>query len=570
MTLTYHSGRRLQGLSTDFQTSGLKAYWKMNESSGNLLNTASAQNSDSTMSADLVSSGTVNRGTAGHVSGVDSIGFPTYDADGNKVTANNSASDYGFMNKAAAKFTACWWAKNESHNSTVDLWGLGGNGNGADISFRNKSSGFTIWFSGTEYTSFTHNVGDNNWHFYMLSWDEDGGSDNAQFQLDGTKQTATITTSNTSDSASTLTIGDVSGNEPEMDIQEFSLWNRVLTDAEIALIYNSGNGAELQNTTIVGSKPNNVQVGSRLEETDTRKIYNFSTPEYKIHTFTSTGNSTFAVTGSGDIEYLVIAGGGGGGVDTYSGGRGAGGGGAGGFRTNVSGATSGGGASAEATYNVTAQNYTITVGTGGAGGANTNGTGVIGSDGVNSSIVPASGTSIISTGGGGGGGHDNSANYSGRNGGSGGGAPNGTGSLTGTGVSGQGFAGGNPSDSSPYSGSGGGGSGSIGGASSGGNAGDGGAGTASSISGSLVTYAGGGGANGMTSSGSGGSGGGGAGGSGGAGTANTGSGGGGDRQSTGGAGGSGIVIIRYLTSSGITATGGTITTADDVWQEIGA
>ena len=299
-----------------------------------------------------------------------------------------------------------------------------------------------------------------------------------------------------------------------------------------------------------------------IEYKDSKRIIT-SSDEYKIHKFTSTGTSTFAVTGSGDIEYLVVAGGGGGGVDTYSGGRGSGGGGAGGFRTNVSGATSGGGASAEATYNVTAQNYTITVGTGGAGGANTNGTGVIGSDGVNSSIVPASGTSIISTGGGGGGGHDNSANYSGRNGGSGGGAPNGTGSLTGTGVSGQGFAGGNPSDSSPYSGSGGGGSSSIGGASSGGNAGDGGAGTASSILGSSVIYAGGGGANGMTSSGSGGSGGGGAGGSGGAGTVNTGSGGGGDRQSTGGAGGSGIVIIRYLTSSGITATGGTITTVTE-------
>ena len=223
----------------------LKAYWKMGESSGNLINHATSIGSKTAMSADLVSSGTVNRGTAGHVSGVDSIGFPTYDADGNKVTANNSASDYGFMNKAAAKFTACWWAKNESYNNTVDLWGFGGNGNGTDIQFRNMASGFTIWFSGTEYTSFTQNVGDNNWHFYMLSWDEDGGSNNAQFQLDGTKQTATITTSNTSDATSPLTIGDVSGNEPEMDIQEFSLWNRILSDTEIAHIYNAGVGRQL-------------------------------------------------------------------------------------------------------------------------------------------------------------------------------------------------------------------------------------------------------------------------------------------------------------------------------------
>jgi hypothetical protein len=223
----------------------LKAYWKMGEIGGNLVNHATSIGSTASMSADLVSSGTVNRGTAGHVSGVDSIGFPTYDADGNKVTANNSASDYGFMNKAAAKFTLCFWAKNESYNSTVDLWGFGGNGSGTDIMFRNKSSGFTIWLSGTEYTSFTHNVGDNNWHFYMLSWDEDGGSDNVQFQLDGTKQTATVTTSNTSDASNPLIIGDVSGNEPEMDIQEFSLWNRILSDVEIAHIYNAGAGRQL-------------------------------------------------------------------------------------------------------------------------------------------------------------------------------------------------------------------------------------------------------------------------------------------------------------------------------------
>ena len=305
MAIIYHAGRRLQGLSTDFQTSGLKAYWKMNEASGNLLNTASAQSSDSTMSADLVSSGTVNRGRTGHISGVDCIGFPTYDADGNKVTANNSASDYGFMNKAGAKFTACWWAKNYSYNNTIDQWGLDGNGNATDISFRSLSSGFTVWFAGTEYTGFTHNVGDANWHFYMLSWDEDGGSNNAQFQLDGVKQTATVTTTNTSNSNSPLTIGDVSGNEPQMDIQEFSLWNRVLTDAEIALIYNSGNGAELQNTTIVGSKPTNVQVGSRLEETDTRKMYHYNpqTPTKDYDMTTDPRTNTFDTSGVTTITH---------------------------------------------------------------------------------------------------------------------------------------------------------------------------------------------------------------------------------------------------------------------------
>ena len=69
----------------------------------------------------------------------------------------------------------------------------------------------------------------------------------------------------------------------------------------------------------------------------------------------------------------------------------------------------------------------------------------------------------------------------------------------------------------------------------------------------------GGGGHGVGSQGSGGSGIGGSGssGTGGAGTTNTGSGGG--AGDSAGSGGSGIVIIRYKTSSGITATGGTIT-----------
>tara|TARA_R110000787_G_scaffold286102_1_gene403338 strand:- start:22 stop:1662 length:1641 start_codon:yes stop_codon:yes gene_type:complete len=265
--------------------------------------------------------------------------------------------------------------------------------------------------------------------------------------------------------------------------------------------------------------------------------------EYKVHSFTSGG--TFAVTGSGDVEYLVIAGGGGG----SSGGAGAGG-----YLTNLGGTAVG----------VTAQSYPITVGTGGTGvdgGGST-----AGNNGTNSVF-----SSITSIGGGGGGGV--TSGDDGGNGGSGGGAgANNNSSVTfGTGTAGQGYNGGAASaTSSPFSSGGGGGSSQVGYNNNGSTvAGNGGDGTASSITGSSVTRAGGGGGTLYGSSGTvgiGGSGGGGSGSGtvGGNGTANTGSGGGGGRNSqNGGTGGSGIVIIRYLTSSGITATGGTITTTSE-------
>ena len=226
-------------------------------------------------------------------------------------------------------------------------------------------------------------------------------------------------------------------------------------------------------------------------------------------------------------SYLVVAGGGGGGK------RVAGAGGAGGLLTGT------------ASLNPTLS-YTITVGAGGAGSSNYNSAGTNGSDSIFNTA-----TSI------GGGGGAGSGIKNGVSGGSGGGSSD-VGTV-GTGTVGQGNNGGVGSGTaSAYGGGGGGGASAVGGNGSSTVAGSGGAGTASSISGSSVTYAGGGGggSNGGTA-GTGGSGGGGAGttsdSTATAGTANLGGGGGGcgglstaTGTTFGGQGGSGIVIISYV------------------------
>ena len=268
--------------------------------------------------------------------------------------------------------------------------------------------------------------------------------------------------------------------------------------------------------------------------------------KYTVTSFTTVESTTWtAPAGVTSVEYLVVAGGGSG--ANSAGAWGGGGGGAGGLRTG--------------TLSVTpSSSYTVTVGAGGTAVASA-GNGVNGSDSVFSSIT--------STGGGGGG------NGNGLVGGSGGGAGGTGGSNTGAaGTAGQGYAGGSNAGGGctygTYGGAGGGGSSAVGG-SSGGGLRVGGAGTASSITGASVTYAGGGGG-GITNAGSctggaGGSGGGGAGGTNNAGTNATGygSGGGGNGDGGGdsGTGSSGIVIIRYVDSSG-TVSGHTITAVGDV------
>ena len=306
--------------------------------------------------------------------------------------------------------------------------------------------------------------------------------------------------------------------------------------------------------------------------------------DYKIHTFTSPGTFCVSVAGSPSgndkMDYLVVAGGGSGGMvgPVPAPGRVGGGGGAGGFREsrNPAAAPVWAASPLASTTSLTAsvQAYPITVGAGGATAPFPQPTCTDGNPGS------ASIFSTITSAGGGGGGMGTNANpvvpYKAPSGGSGGGG----------GASeqpGQTLAGGcgNTPSVSPSQGNNGGGStyphggwnaGGGGGATTVGEStgpgcsteggGDGGAGATTTISNTPTTYAGGGGGagyGGPPSTGQGGTGGGGDGtraspapgpAAGQAGTANTGGGGGGGSTGSsypgeGYAGGSGIVIIRY-------------------------
>ncbi len=245
--------------------------------------------------------------------------------------------------------------------------------------------------------------------------------------------------------------------------------------------------------------------------------------DYMVHRFLTSGTFTVHSVGSdsvfgANVRYLIVGGGGSGGTHH------AGGGGAGGFRDN-------------AAYDqaVTAQAYTITVGSG-AGRRYSN------SHGTNGGASSAFG--LTSGGGGGGGGH----NGRGRDGASAGGSGHSHthGNATGQG---QGTRGGNHES---HTHGGGGGASHRGGDQYGHHsAGSGGSGRSSDITGQVRHYAGGGGG-GAHQHGNGGGEGLGGGGNGGGGSAadHYGGGGGGTDGSTGqanygGAGGSGVVVIRY-------------------------
>jgi hypothetical protein len=331
---------------------------------------------------------------------------------------------------------------------------------------------------------------------------------------------------NLSVSGNATIAGNVSigGNITASNVIASSNGNITLTSNTSIVQLGNNTGAYVLPTGNTAQRPSTVKLGMQRWNTDLNwmELWN--------------GIVWYPLTGSYGVTYVVVAGGGGGGN-----GSGAGGGGAG-------GALLGG---------ITVQSgtaYSVTIGAGGS--TNTQGSNTI-----------ALGFTAV------GGGAGATSVNAGGSGGSGGGAAtdNGSGATRSGGarVVGQGNTGGDSGNGSDNlnAGGGGGGAGVAGGYGVGGNPATGGAGgngVSSSISGTLVYYAGGGGgagSSGATNSprgpaGLGGGGIGGLGNSGGAGfgTANTGGGGGGFAA----AGGSGITILSYASPTQ-TATGGTVT-----------
>ena len=280
---------------------------------------------------------------------------------------------------------------------------------------------------------------------------------------------------------------------------------------------------------------------------------------YKIHTFTGPGTFTVCkianCAANNKVDYLVVAGGGGGTAGSPNTAKGHAGGGAGGVRFYLN-TTCAPMACAPASprnnypsgteVTVTATSFPITVGGGGTKGSPTYPTVT---SGANSTF-----STITSNGGGGGTGAAGNPGGSG-SGGAAEAAPNnakGNGNVPPTSPP-QGQPGGDGANcgGNPRAGGGGGGATAAGGTGGNSNAGVGGAGATTNINGTPTAFAGGGGGAGNVPSnnsrGAGGVGGGGTNPGGLSGVANTGGGGAafGRPSGTGGSGGSGIVIIRY-------------------------
>ena len=284
--MEFLAGNRIRGLSSEkdliaLSLSELKAYWKFNEASGDIVNQAISVGS--TDGLGTTASNLQIAGADYDQTGITSNNKSLYFDGSDHGQAGTSVSQFNFLHNPNNIWTINFWLKyggDTAVNNILDTNGGGGTarvGTIIDIN-ANESLKLSI-FLGTplkyviNFDSTASFVpSDNQFHFYCLRWNQNLGSDNLLCSIDdGTpeKQNKTVETPSSANAAFPLNIAEYCngyGAFLDGNLTEMSIWNRVLTDAEVTTIYNSGNGKAI-------SSPIDVVDGSIFYETDTNKSY---------------------------------------------------------------------------------------------------------------------------------------------------------------------------------------------------------------------------------------------------------------------------------------------------------
>ena len=224
----------------------LKAYYKFNETTGEVVNVS--QSSDS-LGTDVnldITGATYNDTTS-------PIGYGmSFDGTNDYAQAGSSTTDFNFFqNGTSPKWTICFWGLIPN----VDADGVIGTrpnslSNGLIVRMRTGGSFSTqIANGGGNFMSADGQTGygDGTWKFFVIQYDHSLASDNLLQLADDTDQynaTKTSTTMSDGDANSALQIARQTNdtNYNAMKISELSIWNRILTRSELTNLYNDGSG----------------------------------------------------------------------------------------------------------------------------------------------------------------------------------------------------------------------------------------------------------------------------------------------------------------------------------------
>ena len=242
---------------------GLKAYWKFNESSGSIINVSESADSLGT-TADIAVTGATH-GATGQIG--DAL---SYDGSNDYGTAGTSLSQYQFMYSADAQYTLCMWFKLLSKIDSQGISSLFGNfgtanANGVVLQLNDGTTTDKVKLlilgesTNTRYIDSSIDDfmdDDTNWHFLCVRFDGTAAGHAAGNNYEVSIDNGAFQTLSTSSAPSGTANSDESfkfGVYPATGIgrylgflqDETSLWSRKLTDDEVSELYNGGSGREI-------------------------------------------------------------------------------------------------------------------------------------------------------------------------------------------------------------------------------------------------------------------------------------------------------------------------------------
>ena len=237
--------------SEPFDDTGLKAYWKFNESSGDIIN-------QSESSVDLGSSADIQVTGVTYEDGGSPLGTGvSFDGTDDFGVAGSSLSNFNFLHNSTAAWTICMWAQlTKGDDRYIMSTSEGGTGIGLKLGMnttdfriytQNGSDELIASFSGT--SGFIPNA--SSWYFYCFTFgDALSGANFKATRNDANLESSGISANTPSNSNATdpMTFGkrpDLNIGYTKMALAEVSVWDKIMSDEDITTLYNSGNGLDI-------------------------------------------------------------------------------------------------------------------------------------------------------------------------------------------------------------------------------------------------------------------------------------------------------------------------------------
>ena len=235
-----------------FDDTSLKAYWKFNEASGDIIN-QSASGVDLGAGADLQITG------ATYQTGTPPIGNSMlFDGVNDFGVAGTSLSQFNYMHNTTALWTVAWWMK--ARSTAVDEFVFGEPQGAAQIGTTIRFSsaqnfeivivnGGAVIANGLTSTNYVPDL--TSWHFYVSTYDQSLGTLNWKMRRDDANQETINKTVNTPSNANATYAhhfarrADSSAGFGDFYISECSNWNKIMSASDQTSLYDGGAGKEI-------------------------------------------------------------------------------------------------------------------------------------------------------------------------------------------------------------------------------------------------------------------------------------------------------------------------------------